>query len=480
MYCKQCGSSLDSSMKVCPNCGTFVEENSQIKKNNKKPTVIVLIIILFALLGCVAIYFGIHFISSPSNIVLSNISKMNGNISEMLDNSDNPLTVFVNNQKQLSLNSKYEITLDPKLNLGLEKLNLNLDYLDDSEQQKAQINFDLLIDDQQALSLNSLIKEDNLYFKLSDAMKNYYYTASEYFSAFQSLPTNDYRVFGDIIVSVMKKNIQDKDIVTENTTLKVFDQDVKVRKYIYTLTKERITKIFKDMIQEIKENESAMNILVEVTGATKEELLKELDNMSTQLETEISDDSVDFVTYVKGMNEVVATELSDEDTIIRYTDYDNQKEIRLIYEDEYAEKHEMYLDFKKVDNKWEFKGMILDVNVSGSITEQSEQAIFNLNVDSGTMQVKLDFTSQTKEVEKDSKYTSSMTGEVVLTSSGESITLGFNVDSTLSKGANINDDTTGAKNIDTLTEEEKLELQQQLMEVPLFSWIVNANSGMIS
>lgn len=436
----------------------------------KKPIGLIIVIIVVALLGGAGIWYAISTISSPKNVMLTHFAKLSSNLLETTENAMSPVSKIINSNETSTLESSVQVALP----MEMGKVKLDFDCINNRTDKKMQYLVKAFMDDEELLTLEGLQDASRLNFRFTETMQQYYYIASEYFDLFSIVDISDYKIFSDLLIETLKKDIDDKDITVENVTVKLGEKEEKTKKYTYVLTPERVKKFVSDYSTAVKENDQAIDTLIKLTKKTKEEMIEELDRFVASFNELEEAYNINLSTYVRGMNEVVMTELSEDDNVLQYRKYDKTSEfyLRVTVEDieEESSVEEYVLTIVEDTNKYDITLKCNnEVLLTGTYTHNIDgNDKLDLVVPIDGSEFKVSLTSTTKEIVANEKYLETITGTLTIVEEGVSIDVGLEIVTTLSKGGDITLDVTDSKDLENLTEEENQKLLEQIYTLPIF------------
>lgn len=303
-----------------------------MKKKNLVGTITILIL---AIIGCVLIAYGFNIFRSPKNITITTVDTLSKELFSGLNQEETVKSFynFVENTDKIRMQANIDLTLDEKLGLETNQFGLDMDITENKEAKKssADVTYTQGLEN---LVLSIISTNDKTYLMIKDAFQNYYYEEQEYQSLFSNIEYINYDIFRELFIESLKNSLKDEDFTSEKTTITVNDEDVKVTKNSMPLDKARITVILEEFFKQLQNNEEAMNTLVNLTGKTKEEIITSMNDTITSAKEDMTNMEAEiFPTlsiYIKGFNEVLLTELGDDDLKFQYYTYENTREFSII------------------------------------------------------------------------------------------------------------------------------------------------------
>ena len=232
---------------------------------------------------------------------------------------------FMENTDKIRMQADLDITLDEKLGLGFSQIGLDMDYTENKEAQKSSVDMTYALDAQN-MALSMIFADNKAYMMVKDAFQRYYYEDQEFQSFFANVEYVNYDIFRELFIESLKNSLKDDDFASEKTTITVNGEEVKVTKNSVPLDNTRTTAILEEFYKQIQNNEEAMNILVDVSGETKEDIIASMNDQITAGKENLTNDNTteSFPTlsvYIKGFNEVLLTEFGDDYLTFQYYTY---------------------------------------------------------------------------------------------------------------------------------------------------------------
>ena len=470
MKCDVCSKEVTILQDRCPNCGAPILKGENLPPKKKRGPLIAIIIIVFALAGCGAIWYGINTLSNPNNLMLTSINNLSKESANLFNSFDASFTNFVRNNERIKMDSRINLSIPSSLNLGLNELSLVINYNDYKDLDKSHFVLDLTSDSKPLINLDGAYEKDKMYFKLGDAMKQYYYTKGDYNPLLQVDQAYDYSSLLDICFEVLKEEITSANFQKSDDRLIIGTGEVKVKKYSATITKEEDYKLNEKLVSLIKGNKDALLALGSLNSYTEEETLNYLDSLLEQDETSKDEVAETLNIYVRGMNEVLLTEIVDKNKSLQFYQYDDVEKIVFDETDDEGNVTSMFTCEKEKDHyNIEYKNGEETI-LSGVVTPSEDGTRLELDFMNNNVVYKLDFMLKEKEITENQKYGVYFDGNVTFAVEGASVTLGIEFDTTFETIENDFDvDLNDAKDIENLSESELLQLQEELLNIPIFS-----------
>lgn len=440
----------------------------QKKSNNK---IVVVISSFLAVIAIALICSGFYFLGSSKSVLIQSFGTLSANIKELLDETSNDeLSKKIASSDKITLSGKISLTS----NYGNYAINYN--YADDKMAKMSMTDLGFWYNDKELLGVDALLTSDKLYYKLKKFMDIYYYMANQYSSYKESVDVNDinYKKMLDTIVSKIKENIDEKDIVNSQEKITINGKEVKTKKLTYTVTNERLNKICLEILKAFKDDELA-NDLGKILSVSKAEVIKYLDDAIKEIESSnevVTEELFDYSVYYKGLNKVIRYEISDDEFSISYNhNEENIWEINALDKSEYSttngtvkvvlENGKYNVDIKLVENQDGKDTTIFTVN--GFLDDNDTNSNFELAIKGDSQEQEIVLRGGAKVIDKNTGKTE--TTIQVISNKEELLTLAFT--SEVLFDATI--DTTGidtAKNMDEVTQEEINEIVKKVEADP--------------
>jgi len=447
--------------------------NETVKTKSKLPLIlIVAAIVLVLVVGGV---FGFMMISkNPKKIFKRTVTSVAKELTETLEE-----------ESKKEVNSlKYELALSGELNLNeeaLEDLGVNAEiieqveqYLDgskvvigqdiDLDQEVINTNLGLTVQNENLINGNLLIQEDSIY-ALVDGIIDEYIIVEEENAEMEEM----WSTVKEALEEVSKENsvdpkaieeigkaiaeaLDEQEFEQEKEEIKIDGKTKKVTKSTLVIKEKEAFKITLATMKSLKENDKFFEYLGK---DLKNEVKDAIDEAVSSLEETAEDDDYEF----------------DDETEIEisiYTKGITNKFVGIAVEiDDGYTKGNVQL-IKTADKTYEFTMDVEDVELSGKFSETTTE----LKVKAVDSEISLKLTNDVKE-DKDDKKEGKLTLE--LSAIVENVDYG-NVKLVCEYKTELNGkvekvDVTNAVYPDDMTEEEVLEIQNNLLESPLYKFL---------
>lgn len=427
---------------------SFEPSQEEEKKHSKLPKILIILIILI-LLGAGAFYAYNFIFNKPDKVVKGLINKAYEKFESPLKQSK---AIDLNNESVL-------VTTDISLNTniaGFEDLNdikLNLITGTDYANKKFELGASLIENNQNIIDLFMYILNKDAYMMLNDIYSSPIKLNTEDIDLEEILNNRISAEDTEYILKELKnifiESLDMNDFKKSSDTITIDGKEVKVNKINYILDAEKQQKIVNNMIDNILKNEELLNRLAKISNEDVETIKQAL--MESKIESYDTEDNenIIFNIYTKGMtDEFVGLD-------IELPENSNIK-------------------IRKNSSDTTVSANISGVSIMLTIKEESkEKATIDMKINIAGEEITGTATIENNEI--DEKNSESKT-TLNITYQGETVELTFNMKQQI--GANIAEiDTTNAKAMEEITEEEMNQIEQKLMEKLMNSKLYNLING---
>ena len=459
------------------------EMQNNMMLGDKKPKKINTIIIgVITSIFIIALGIGVFiYFNTNSKLILSkSITKLYDNFLNSNNTNNIVSKILQNNNVEVDSNVDIKIKDSTDSLSGIENINFDYKYIEDKENEKGSLFIDSKINNEDFICLESLMKDNKVYYKIKDIMDTYYYSNYEFISMLNdNNSTEDMKYVLDIVKNSIVKSIDDNDLEKSDTQIKIDNKDTNVKKVSLKITTDLVKKIINNSIDNIKNDNKAMDILSKVLEKDKGEVTTYLDlivSTSSQIDnSDLKDEVIVYNMYVKGLNTTVKHELVIENFKMQYYDYEDVHEISMSSEGIKI----LSLKFEGNESGKISGSMLLSIAVNG---EYSKDGIkLNLKSIDNSTEIDLDIKNNSEDTNNDEEYNFDTNIKMSIKEQQEEI---INVEvttkGTLRSGKKVEDiDVSDSKNIDEVSEEELNELQEKIQNIPIIKSIMEkANSIM--
>jgi|GEM_PF-6596961 len=423
-------------------------EVSPKKKNNIIIGMVIGLIVLIT--GIVGTYL---FFNNSKNIMTVTVNKLYKNIDEQLSNLPTGDLNYNIKEDTALIGISAEIKTDIQNFDMLSGTKVNLDLGLDYKNQKLLVNGVLNESSKEILDASLFINKDKVYADLGNLFGNILNIGEfDIWSELESqlnIDTNSIPQIDNDDIIYLVKSIKDSYIDTlnigkfskKNDTIEVDGKSVKVKSIVYSLDEDALADTMKSIADSLLDNSKFIDILSKITSLEKSEirdLIKELKDVNYN-------EDVTITLYSTGLlNKVIGFELSVDDEIISYVDYNNR--IELIADID-LDKYSVLIDKDK--DKYDYIVKINKDTILKGTYEELSKTKFSLSVilpeEELSVEIILDIKNDKNKV--------SGTYDIKVTWVGEYVQLIGDYSFEINKDIDL-PNVSSAKAIDSLTEEE--------------------------
>lgn len=449
-----------------------MKEENLIYDNNKKSkkSVLLILAIVIVVIGLGLAGTGVFLLSKPKAVFQESYNYLTKGI-KSLGLSDNS-TLDILDKDKIKVENKINVNLDQSLGLGITNLDLNMHVMNDRTTNTSKVYLDSKLENQKLLEFVSYLKEDKLYLTVTDIFDKYYYTDIDTNSLAEELTIEDMELLVGIVKNSLKKVITDEKFEKEKTTTSVDGIEESVTKLTLRVDDKLLSDIIVEVVYGIKADEKALEILANLSSVTKEELIKSLDEVVTEVKETTGETLLTYNIYYKNINDIKKLEILSGTTIVTYSANNDNYRLKVIDDD--AEVEELSLLVVEQDNNYNITLNTLSSSITGKLLKNEKNYNLTLNIadnrnnNLGTLVV-------------DYIYTSNVQDKLVVTYQKDGINyVKVTVDSkiTFDEGISV-PDMSNAKSIDAMTEEEvntiMTNLQNHQVIGPIISMFMQSN-----
>ena len=449
-----------------------MKEENLIYDNNKKSkkSVLLILAIVIVVIGIGLAGTGVFLLSKPKAVFQESYNYLTKGI-KSLGLSDNS-TLDILDKDKIKVENKINVNLDQSLGLGITNLDLNMHVMNDRTTNTSKVYLDSKLENQKLLEFVSYLKEDKLYLTVTDIFDKYYYTDIDTSSLAEELTIEDMELLVGIVKNSLKKVITDEKFEKEKTTTSVDGIEESVTKLTLRVDDKLLSDIVVEVVYGIKADEKALEILANLSSVTKEELIKSLDEVVTEVKETTGETLLTYNIYYKNINDIKKLEILSGTTIVTYSANNDNYRLKVIDDD--AEVEELSLLVVEQDNNYNITLNTLSSSITGKLLKNEKNYNLTLNMadnrnnNLGTLVV-------------DYIYTSNVQDKLVVTYQKDGINyVKVTVDSkiTFDEGISV-PDMSNAKSIDAMTEEEvntiMTNLQNHQVIGPIISMFMQSN-----
>ena len=456
--------------QIDPNVVPTQAPQGENKPKSNKSTIIACIVILVLIAAGVGIYFAFFkkvsgrqvvngtinkvFESAikasekiENNVVINykeDIVKTNGTVKATLNTDDSDIKTALNN-----LNS---VALDYDLRLDLKALNGSLDL---TEKENGN----------EVITINSLLKDKNLYFKIGNIDEVYQLDMTDAFD-WDSIDTSKLPEYKSKSLSAVLKKMQeyiknaikDEYITDEEGNFTVDGKDISGIKTTITLNSERANEISKSIVDQLINDDEGLTLFSEFTMTDKDDLKAQLEssksastNTNNDVTNEEKKQDVKINIYTTTRGKFLAMEATTgEDQTMSGIIAVSENDVTAIKF--YSQgKETLRLDYNEKEKELIYKNNA-DNNKNETITIKFLEDGIKLTYSQDGGSISLEFT---ENIDSD-KVSMNVNANLEYTESGKTTKAGLELSNTLSKADGLNEfNTTLAKNMEAMTEAEQ-------------------------
>ena len=294
--------SNSESTLVPPNLNVNIDNNADELKDKKDKKlllgiIIAVVLVLIALGGWLIMYnrpqkIFKKAIENGFDYLIENVKKNNkynvisGNssISYELSSDDNTVKSLIESFNGITIDYNYAFDYKNKL-MNIE---VNSNY-----------------NSEKLINMSAYFENGKSYILLKDIYEKYIVSDIDNYQEIFNFNENnkDIEVILNSLKKALNKSIKNEDFIKTNETIKVNDEDVKVKSNSLILTNENFNRIAKSMLTQLKNDKNFINAVNKLSNDDTIDIKADLDSALENLgEVDSNDDSmVKFTIYTKGM-----------------------------------------------------------------------------------------------------------------------------------------------------------------------------------
>lgn len=473
----------------------FVAAAAPLPKKKNKGVIVAVVLVIIAILAVLG-YFVVYpyivknYLNDPKNVYETSIQAAFKGI-------NNKAEQLVHQKAIYSIEGSFESNIDTLkpytgytygLNMGVDPTNKTIQtgiIIKNETSSTEHSYYRYLKDNKEYVKYSSY--RGYIYLGEADleATKNIFSSFNELFDNADKMSAEDSQYIINKFSELVVASIDESKLAKEDAVIKVNEEELKVTNNKYTMDYEVRCNTVNSIVDGLKKDDKAIEILSKMTETSKEEVIEQLDKAKENMSSsdEEAKKSVTYVhIYTYGLkNDIVGFELTtnQDDSRIYYYNHDNHFDagMYLVTEDEETGKEEktsfQLLGVKEGTNtKVTIKSEDKEIGTL-TIRKWDENAIdfdYELTIEDTKVNGTITFTSDVNE--ERAKYT--FDGSVNMGEQYIKVSLKFDEDWT-SEVANINTDSADTLTDEQLAEKEK-EFMDALMETPIgifFSTVSN-------
>lgn len=457
------------------NIETQIPKETKKAKNKVLPIILsVIILVLIGILIFVTLY-----IRNPKVILSQNISKLYNSL--LKNEQENPTLKAILNNDKVNVTSNVNVYLDNKNDdyTRVKFLELNYDYTENKQEKRGYLNLESLLTGEEFINLDSLLQDNKIYFSLEDITNGYYFYNYEFTSLLSNKNNDDVKELLNIVKNNIIKNINNSNLTTKKTTIKVDNKDTKVRQISLTITNELINNIIRDSLAEIQNSPKAKDVLKNYLELDDNEINELISNMTKQINEPNKNmpatNQIIYNMYVKGLNKTVKQDIEIQNNVFEYYKYDETKEFNIL------SNNQNILGIKLIgsNNEGKITGIFSNLSITGDYKKGSiNLALAPQGSTSSENGINLSINTDSKEITKNEEYQDNIGIKLETPSSnGEMVEVNIEIINNTKVGNDIPDiNVDGAKDINTITEEELEEIMNKILEIPVIKNLIEKSN----
>ena len=445
-----------------------VDSKKQLKK---KLTIIGIVVGMILVIGVCGLFGYKMYVSSPINLYRG-----------VVDEGYETLSDFI---EEIYESETFDLSKDTLVMDGSLKLSTNLEELNDYTKHSYKFNLGLDAKNKK-LELGGAINEEEkevisgimyvldktMYISSKQVYDKVLYQVMED-DIFSELMTEEGMELpltheeADRLVEKVAKYINDSfdksKFKEEKAVVKLDGKDVKVTKVIYPINNDTMYHMTSSILKDMKNDSEFIKLVSKLIGSTTEEVEAMFDGMKVSKDDFAIEEEVDFYLYTKGFfSDVVGFGLGENNDVISYIKVKDKAE--LVLEGEEFKFVAKTNGDKTVGSLVVDKEELLTFDLVYKENDKNQKIDLNLKYQEAdeSFTIKLS-TDSTEESEK--KASSKVSVFVSVTTEGETVELGADVEFNVEIGGKVNGiDTNGAVNYEDLTETDFEEMENNLIK----------------
>ncbi len=355
--------------------------NSETEGKKSKLPLIILLVVLLAGLAVAAYYFlgqnksNTEILSASANKQIANFSKMINSVKSV-----DVLSNVAKNKGTAKLHLELNSTSPLLSGISGYKLDLNAGF--DSANNKVALDADIANSTNDKFGMKFRGLNDKLYVDLGDIFdKNiiisdfstdglFDQSLTQPSALVQDIDVDDYAYLAEVAVKAVTDTIKENELVKTNVNVKVYEDTLSLTKMSYNLTKERMNLLVKAILNSIKADQKALNILAKTNEEinTSDAWITEINKMLAE-ENFVSDDFTEATIsfFINNKLELVMTEIDDTESTVTLIAYKEKYTIKSTSKTNSNETFEIYYDDKENDVvrfKMNMEGTLIDITIT--------------------------------------------------------------------------------------------------------------------
>lgn len=404
----------------------FEIDRKNKQKKYRRDIIISSIILIFVAL--ITILFSYKFILSTKAKFIKNISSSYTEIQNIINKYTTNYTSLLSDDN-ISLNSI--ITIKTTENDKSNSEVLNVKYIEDKK-NKSQYYEYTNFNNIKTKYNKTLIKENKLYVNKENQINEFYYTDARFISILNNNNIDNTEYMFYKLLDSIKENIDDSNFKTKS----VKENNEKFKEYTFTLDEKLFSKIYSSYLNNIKEDEKALDIIKDTFQYSNVELITKINEELKELETKTSDKIVLTYKFYIVDNKIIKHYLNYNNFEIILSNNTDVKEIYINKD----EQRILYLKLKSIDTNTNRYNITLNYDnyeLLGNYYEENNKIILNYQKkynDNKNEIVNLVLSKGNKE---DNKYTNNISIAYQNTNNSNVISKNITVTNVLETGSQI-------------------------------------------
>lgn len=430
-------------------------EEENVKNGNARPIILAIIGILIVVLIALGVVYKLRVVGDP--VALTTIA-----LEELGDNLENEQNYGLISDFLLD-NDTVEANLTGNINMPMElgKLNINMLMQEDVDKKEAVMDLAVNLNGEEAIYLEGQLDREALYFAFKDNATKYYYLNDLTYPEVEELDVDSLL---DKFIESFKITVNKDDFIETNKEIEINNEKITAKQYSLKLTNDLSSELFDTFFKKVENDKEIMKELAVLAGDTEEELKREFASLINDIKNSEANDELYYNLYVY-KNTAVRFEIVDSTSAVLIDEY-KYSEVTIKGTDGYDE--DIAITLKEADNGWDLKVASKDVAIEGKIAKGA----YNLNVITNDMTVKVNGTSEEKELNESVEAT--LNGNVIIEQQGTSITIPYDFNIKLKEIENVTlKNTTNKVDMSNMTEVQQNEFYSDLMGIPIIEMIMS-------
>lgn len=434
----------------------------------KKIIAIVLAVIAIAMIG-----FGIYTMNSSKYIFKTAVSGVFKYATDAYDDFTDSINKFSENKKGKLTTNNYVSTS------GIEIAKVTGEYYYDfTSGEKMYFNLDSsTFTEENFFGIESVFENETSYFKIKEAMDEFYYVNLEDEFDFEELSSLEEYKLEDKEFNLLMKHfkqsifdsVSDKDLSKKSEIIKIDNEEYKTSKISLNVSEKTTLDIAKNTLKKIIKDENAIKVLQKFSSEiTKKSLQELLDMLNEVKDADLSKDTILTLSfYVEGFGGLRRIEIASPKT-----EYDDQVKIMF---DIYNNNNSYLFTIKQADEtillaKREYtsktnSNILVKIGtgeINGTIKETTTNTTAEINFIEDSNEI-LSLTYTNTEIKKDKEYKISLSCTISGTEENTSVI--FTSDNEIKFGESIPSvSLEGAKDINEVSDSELEEIGDYLTD----------------